>query len=128
MMTEVPNDYTQRVGEEWEPSDSILCKKIFQMMNYAYPILQQFPKAEKFALAVDMKHMMHTMLYTVTDLDSKHFKKTSLHELDTANKTLKKYVRLAFLQRFISGKQYKHWTEKLAEIGKIIGGRIQSAK
>lgn len=43
------------------------------------------------------------------------------------NKKLKKYVLLAFKLRFISPKQYKHWTAMLAEIGKIIGGRIAAA-
>lgn len=127
-MTEIPNDFTKRVSEEWEPTDSIMAKKIFAMMLYAYPVLQNFPKTEKFTMAADIKRNMDTLMELTIELDNKHFKKSTLTDIDTTNKKLKKYVRLAFLLRYISQRQYKHWTELLTEIGKIIGGRIQSAK
>ncbi|MCD7857718.1 MAG: diversity-generating retroelement protein Avd [Clostridiales bacterium] len=126
-MKEVANTFTSNVGDEWEPQDSILLKKIIEMMLYAYQVLQNFPKAEKFCLAADMKRCMDTEMELVIEADNKHYKKTTLQTLDTANKKLKKYVLLAFKLRFISPKQYKHWTAMLAEIGKIIGGRIAAA-
>ena len=32
-------------------------QKVFEMMEYAYVCLQQFPKSEKFALVVDIKEL-----------------------------------------------------------------------
>lgn len=35
-----------------------ILQKTFDMMNYAYPALAQYPKGEKFALVVDIKRCM----------------------------------------------------------------------
>ena len=39
-----------------------LGEKIADMMAYAYPVLAQFPKGEKFGLAVDIKKLMDELL------------------------------------------------------------------
>ena len=33
-------------------------QRVYDMMLYAYPALEQFPKSQKFSLAQDMKHCM----------------------------------------------------------------------
>ena len=42
-------------------------QKVFEMMEYAYVCLQQFPKSEKFALVVDIKRCMNLILERVVD-------------------------------------------------------------
>ena len=42
--------------------DLKILQKIFDMMDYAYPALAQFPKSEKFALCTDIKHCMDKLL------------------------------------------------------------------
>ena len=39
-----------------------LMQKVYDMMEYAYPALAQYPKSEKFALCTDIKHCMDIML------------------------------------------------------------------
>ena len=55
-------------------------QKIEDMMEYAYPVLQQFPKSEKFAMAADMKRLMDVMLEKAVEAQKKYFKKTTLQE------------------------------------------------
>ena len=62
-------------------------QKIEDMMEYAYPVLQQFPKSEKFAMAADMKLVMDVMLEKAVEAQKKYFKKTTLQELDVANRS-----------------------------------------
>lgn len=122
-MTEVENTFLSNIPDEWEPSDSILQKKICAMYEDAYPILQNFPKSERYAMTSDIKRIMDSMIELTVDADN-HHRKTALEKLDIANKKLKKYVRLSFRLRFMAPRQYKRWSGLLNEIGKIIGGRL----
>ena len=122
-MTEVENTYLSNIPYEWEPSDSILQKKICAMYEDTYPILQNFPKSERYAMTSDIKRIMDSMIELTVDADN-HHRKTALEKLDIANKKLKKYVRLSFRLRFMAPRQYKRWSGLLNEIGKIIGGRL----
>lgn len=122
-MTEVDNTFLKNVPDEWEPTDSILQKKICAMVEDVYPILQNFPKTERHDMAAEIKRIMFDMVKLTVDADN-HHRKTALEKLDIANKDLKKFVRLSFRLRFMAPRQYKRWSGLLNEIGKIIGGRL----
>lgn len=52
-MYESQNDYLRNTPDEWEPSDSVLQKKICKMIEDTYPILRNFP--EEYVAAIGMK-------------------------------------------------------------------------
>lgn len=106
----------------------LLEQKIFDMMVYAYKALEQFPRAEKPALGADIKRCMDTLLARCIEAEKKYFKKTTLQEMDTENAKLQAYIRLAFQLRFLPPKKYEVWSKMLVEIGKMIGGWIQTVK
>ena len=122
-MTEVDNTFLKNVPDEWEPTDSILQKKICAMVLDAYPILQNFPKSERQGMTAEIKRTMFDMVKLTVDADN-HHRKTALEKLDIANKDLKKFVLLSFRLRFMAPRHYKRWSGLLNEIGKIIGGRL----
>lgn len=101
-------------------------QKIEDMMEYAYPALAQFPKAEKFSLAQDIRHSMNYLLELTITEDKKYTKKTTLENMDIEVAKLKIYVRLAMKLKFISFHRYEVWEAMLVEIGKMIGGLIKS--
>lgn len=103
-------------------------QKIEDMMEYAYPVLQQFPKSEKFAMAADMKLVMDVMLEKAVEAQKKYFKKTTLQELDVANTKLQHYLRVAFRLRFVSMHKYEVWSKQLVEIGKLLGSWLNTVK
>ena len=106
--------------------DFKLLQKVQDMMIYGYPMLRQFPKAEKFSLAQDIRESMNQLLrYTVTE-DKKHSKKTTIEYMDIENGVLQSYIRIANKLGFISDHSYGVWSEKLVEIGKMIGGLLKS--
>ena len=51
-----------------------ILQKTFDMMNYAYPALAQYPKGEKFALVVDIKRCMDVMLERIIEANKKYYK------------------------------------------------------
>ena len=103
-------------------------QKVQDMMEYAYPALAQFPKAEKFSLAQDIRHCMNQLLELTITEDKRQVKTTALEKLDVENEKLKIYIRLAMKLRFISFHTYEVWSAKLVEIGKMIGGLVKSVK
>jgi len=108
--------------------DFLLLQKVQDMMKYSYPILQQFPKVEKFSLANDIRHTMNMVLeYTITE-EKKYTKTTTLEKLDIENEKLKVYIRLSHELKYIDKHRYSVWSALVVEIGKMIGGLIKSVK
>lgn len=103
-----------------------ILQKTFDMMNYAYPALAQYPKVEKFALVVDIKRCMDVMLERIIEANKKYYKKTTLQELDVEVEKLKAYVRLSYNLGFLPPKKYEQWSGLVVEIGRMVGGWIKS--
>lgn len=106
--------------------DLKILQKVFDMMEYGYGALAQFPKSEKFALVTDIKRIMDIMMERVIEAQKKYYKKTTLQELDVATAKLKAYLRLSYQLGFLPMKKYEIWSEKVVEIGKMLGGWLKS--
>ncbi len=103
-------------------------QKIIDTMTYAYPVLAQYPKSEKFALVADIKRSMDIMLERAIEAEKKYYKKTTLQELDAELAKCKIYVQLSYKLGFISFHKMSVWSDHLAEIGRLLGGWIASIK
>jgi four helix bundle protein len=106
--------------------DLKILQKIFDMMEYAYGALAQYPKSEKFALATDIKRSMDKMLERAIEAQKKYYKKTTLQELDVEIMKMKAYLRLSQNLGFLPMKKYEVWSGKVVEIGKMLGGWLKS--
>ena len=106
--------------------DLKILQKLFDMMEYAYPALAQFPKSEKFALCTDIKHSMDILLERCIEAQKKYYKKNTLQDMDVEIMKLRAYIRLSFQLGFLSSKKYEIWSDRLVEIGKMLGGWIKA--
>ena len=100
-------------------------QKVYDMILYAYPAIEQFPKSQKFSLAADMKKCLDSIMRLVIMANKKYTKKTTLQELDVENEALKVYIRMAFELGYLPPKKYEIWSKKAVEVGRMIGGWIQ---
>ena len=116
--------------EEWccDIEDLKILQKVYDMMEYAYLALAQYPKSEKYALVVDIKRCMDLILERVIEAHKKYYKKTTLQELDVEVAKLKAYLRLSHDLHFLPLKKYENWSAMVVEIGKMLGGWIKSVK
>lgn len=101
-------------------------QKIEDMMDYAYDALAQFPKAEKFSLAQDIRFCMNALLRHTVTAEKKTSKKTSYEHMDVELAVLQSYVRISMKKRYISVHKFGVWSGMLVEIGKMIGGLLKS--
>lgn len=106
--------------------DFKILQKIQDLMVYSYPILQQFPKAERFSFAQDVRHCLDRLLELAITEQKKYTKRTTLEYLDIENEKLKLYIRIAFNLHYIDKHRYGVWESKVVEIGKMIGGLVKS--
>ena len=101
-------------------------EKLSDMIEYAYPILRQFPKEEKFVMVADIKHIMLNALTLCVKVGKKRNRKTALADLDAEIAVLKRYIRIAKNLKFLSMHHYEVWSGKAAEIGRMVGGLIKA--
>lgn len=106
--------------------DFKLLQKVQDMLVYGYPLLDQFPKAQKFSLAQDIRRCMNEILRLTIAEDKKHSKQATLEKLDVENTTLKIFLRVSMELKYLSIHHYGVWESKIVEIGKMIGGLIKS--
>ena len=106
--------------------DFKILQKVQDLMEYAYPILNQFPKAEKFSFAQDIRHSMNMLLELTITEDKRYTKKTTIENMDIENTKLMIYVRVAYHLRYIDKHRYSVWEGKIVEIGRMIGGLLKS--
>ena len=50
-----------------------IMQKVFDMMQYGYGALAQYPKSEKFALCTDIKRCMDTMLERTIEAQKNYY-------------------------------------------------------
>lgn len=103
-----------------------ILQKIFDMMEYGYLALAQFPKSEKFALVTDIKHSMNILLERCIEAQKKYYKKTTLQDMDVEIMKLRAYLRLSYQLGFLPMKKYEIWSDKVVEIGKMLGGWLKT--
>lgn len=111
-----------------ETFSEMLERKIFDMMDYAYDALAQYPKSEKFALVADIKRCMDQVLERSVEGLKKYYKKTTLQQLDVELEKLRVYIRLSYKKGFLPVKKYNVWSEMVNELGKIIGTWMQNSQ
>ena len=106
--------------------------KVYELLLYAGPQLVQFPKSQR-VLANQIRETMLFILRLVVTLENKHYKKTTLGDLDNEVDVLRHLVRLAADPNYMRDKKpclpmkkYEQMAKKINEIGCMIGGYYKS--
>ncbi len=111
-------------------SNLLIYKKYSDVYFYAYNLLEKYPKIEKFALVTDIKNSMNSTLknifYAQKVSDAK--KMYYLNLIDAELLFQRFAIRLSYTRKYISGNNYKTWSLKIAEIGRMLGGWIRACQ
>ena len=78
-----------------------ILQKVQDLIIYSYPILTQFPKAERFSFAQDIRHCLNALLELTIEEEKRYIKKTTIQNMDIENEKLKIFIRVAFELRYI---------------------------
>ena len=107
--------------------DLIIYQKTYDLIKYAFPVLSNFPKAQRFVLAQQIENTFLKMIELIITANKLNSKKRMLFLLDIELEKAKVLVRLAVDLRYISIARYGIFCEKLSEIGRLLGGWIKKS-
>ena len=106
-----------------DPNELIIYQKIYDLILYSFPILNRFPKSQKFVLAQQIENSMISLGKLIVQANGDYNKNFVLKQADAELEILKLLVRLAkdlkFFQRL---SHYENHSKRLEEIGRLLGG------
>lgn len=105
--------------------DLALYQKLGDLSDYLFPVVDRFPKREKFALCTQIKNCLHRAVCNTIRMQKSRDKRRWLYEVDIELEMLRHFVRHSHARRYLSNRRLKLITEKLAEVGRIIGGLLK---
>ena len=120
-----PNDSE----EGYKPKRFEIKERISEMLGYAMPIVDTFPRRNR-KLADEMRNSMLEMMRLAIRLEKRIHKKTTIDDLDVELSVLKEFVVLASETKYngagfappLTIHQRETWSRYTTEIGKMIGG------
>jgi hypothetical protein len=114
------------------------CKKIDDMIQYARPIIERWPPFHKYTIGEDIMQEMLLMIRLATKARLRYMNKSTLADLDTSKAVLEVLIQQANnvvftdrsgqKRRLLTDHSYGVWSEKLVEIGRLIGAWQNSVK
>lgn len=104
-------------------------QKVADMMDYAEPFLEKFPRPEKgyAGLVTKIRMCMNTMAEREMDTHKCYYAKSVLKELNELDKQVqyaKFYVERAYKKRILDQKRFNVMSDYLSQIGKMTGSWI----
>lgn len=106
-----------------------LFQKSYDYLEWVYPVLKNFPKSERHTLVQKIQNTLLDFMAAVVEARKAPSDEKSVQALEDADillEQVKIYMRLSKDLEFISMGQYKESSEKLDEIGRLLGGWIKS--
>jgi hypothetical protein len=110
-------------------SQFILRQKVIDMIHHLFPIVERFPKHEKFALVTQIKNSCYRILKLTIQIQGSQNKLPLLKEVDVEVEFLKEILAYSNDKKgasYLSVQSRKSCFEKVIEVGKILGGMNKS--
>lgn len=109
-------------------TDLIIYKKAEGLLDFVYPVLKNFPNAEKFALSQEIKQAFYALLRNIMLANNiRNKRRMYQEEVDAYLKLLLVLFTVAKKQKYITQKKNLQIQQRLTEIGKILGGWMKSS-
>jgi len=107
--------------------DLKLFQKTYDYYEWVYPHLKNYPKSERFTLVQNIEYSLLELLSLVIMARKTNGSQEYLEEADRELEKLRVFMRLSKDLEFISLGLYEDSSEKIDEIGKLLGGWMQKS-
>ncbi len=105
----------------------IIYQKVYDFTLYLFPIVDRFPKYEKFVLCTQIKGCLLDISRLIIRANKTRVKRPLLGDIDVKIEEMKFLLRLSHDRKYLSKKSYEHSSKLLLEIGRLLGGWIKSS-
>jgi four helix bundle protein len=106
--------------------DLVIFQKAYDLMLYISPIIDRFPKYEKFALCSQLKNCVLAITRQIIRANKSRNKRPIMYDIDVSIEELRVLVRFAHDRKFLSKKSYAESSRRISEIGRLLGGWIKA--
>jgi len=100
----------------------IIYQRLYDVILYAFPILNRFPKSQKFVLAQQIQNALLDTVKLVVRANVQRDKRATLIELDIQLDMARLLIRVAHDLNLLSHRHYGQMAMRLNEIGRLLGG------
>jgi len=108
--------------------DLAIFEKTYELILWIYPTVNKFPKSQRFVLGQHIEDIILKILEGIIEANQERNKIPYLKQISVNLDKLRILIRLSKDLRFISIKQYGFATNKVNEIGKMLGGWLKSCR
>ncbi|ODC03245.1 hypothetical protein BFW38_06500 [Terasakiispira papahanaumokuakeensis] len=107
-------------------SQFILRQKLEDFSFYFFPIIDRFPTREKWALCSQIKNCVYRLMRRCIQVEKSRDKRRFAFEMDVDMELLRYLIRLAHKSRYLNSKRLQTVSQKVGELGRILGGMLRS--
>lgn len=107
--------------------DLIIFQKVYDLILWMYPLINKFPKKQRFVLGQQLENTLLEILKGIIQANQERNKLGTLKQVSVDLDKFRILYRLAKDLRFMSVRQYQFGAEKINEVGKILGGWMRSS-
>jgi len=108
--------------------DLVIYQRVYDLLLYILPILQRMPKAYRFTVVMQIENSLLEIVTLVARANKESDKRTTLFLLDIELDKARLLFRLAHDLRLLPTEKYGLVSERIVEIGKLLGGWQRSLK
>ena len=106
----------------------VIFTRTFDFLAWLLPIAENFPRSQRFVVTARLQNAILNFQEQIIEANS-HRGKQRMQKLKNADAELLKvrlYLRLCEKWDWIRAGQYRHASEMVAELGRLLGGWIKS--
>ena len=102
--------------------DLIIYQKLYDLIMYAFPIVNRFPRNQRFVLAQQIENALLDAAQLVVEANLLRDKREVLLQLDIQLDMVALLVRIAHDLNLLSHRHYGQMSMRLDEVGRLLGG------
>ena len=109
----------------YKDGDLLVFKKLYDSILLVWPVISRYPKHEKYVLQQSTKQELLSCLQNLVIAKKAKSKRMYLVEADSSLQNAKVLFRLAKDLKYLSVKKYADISQRLVEVGRMLGGWIK---
>lgn len=106
----------------------VIFTRAYDFLSWLLPLAENFPKSQRFVITARLQNAALNFQESIIEANSRRGKQRieKLQDADAELLKVRLYLRLCEKWGWIKSGQYRHVSEMVAELGRLLGGWIKS--
>ncbi len=110
------------------PEEMVIFTRTYDFLTWLLPLTEDFPKSQRFVVTSRLQSATLDFQERIIEANARRGKQKAakLSDADVELLKIRLYLRLCERWEWIKPGQYKHASEMVAELGRLLGGWIKA--